>query len=157
MPMNNHDFNQVDAVMESHDMSLPPLFRLNGAVRHQPAIDEWLSGDPPGLFAIARHWFGRIRLCGPDVQEVMHDGCATACVQDVAFVYVNVFAAHVAVGFYYGALLDDPARLLAGTGKRMRHVKIKAGAEPAADALQALIEQAYRQVHTRLAQTQQSN
>ena len=40
-----------------------------------------------------------------------------------AFAYVNVFRDHVNVGFFHGAFLSDPAGLLEGTGKRMRHVK----------------------------------
>ena len=36
--------------------------------------------------------------------------------------------AYVNVGFFHGAALDDPAGLLEGTGKRMRHVKAAPGA-----------------------------
>jgi hypothetical protein len=51
----------------------------------------------------------------------------TACSDDAAFGYVNAFKDHVNVGFFYGALLRDPAHLLEGTGKRMRHVKLRPG------------------------------
>ncbi|MEI9965905.1 MAG: DUF1801 domain-containing protein [Caulobacteraceae bacterium] len=57
----------------------------------------------------------------------MHDGHPTACVGDAAFAYVDAFRAHVNVGFFHGAALDDPAGLLEGTGKRMRHVKPSLG------------------------------
>jgi hypothetical protein len=40
----------------------------------------------------------------------MHDGCPTACVGDAAFGYVAAFRDHVNVGFFFGALLQDPAR-----------------------------------------------
>ena len=84
-----------------------------------------------------------MRRCGGDVVELMHDGYPVACVGDVAFCYINVFKAHVNVGFFMGAFLDDPQSLLEGTGKRMRHVKLKPG-EPTNDkALAALIKQAY--------------
>jgi hypothetical protein len=39
-----------------------------------------------------------------------------------SFDYVNVFKAHVNVGFFQGTALPDPAKLLEGTGKRIRHV-----------------------------------
>jgi hypothetical protein len=44
---------------------------------------------------------------------------------DAPFGYVNIFTSHVNVGFFHGALLPDPARLLQGTGKFMRHVKLR--------------------------------
>lgn len=127
------------------------LFRLTGRASQQAEIDEWLCGEPAALFAIARHWFRQIRRCGNDVNELLHDGCPTACVEDAAFAYVNVFTDHINVGFFMGALLPDPQLLLQGTGKRMRHVKIIPGLEPDAQALAELIQLAYQDMKTRLA------
>ncbi len=126
------------------------LFKLSGAVSHLLEIDEWLSGEPHELFAIAQQWFGRFRQCGNDVRELLHDGCPVACVNDAAFGYVNVFKAHVNVGFFNGAFLDDPHKLLEGTGKRMRHVKIKPGSPVNHQAIGELIERSYLNVKSRL-------
>ena len=126
------------------------LFRFSGAVRRDPAVDAWLSRQPPELGAVARRWFERMRTCGSDVREVMHDGCPTACVEDAAFAYVAVFRAHANVGFFRGAELRDPAGLLEGTGKRMRHVKVKPGIDLDSAALEALIEAAYADMKARL-------
>jgi hypothetical protein len=126
------------------------LFHFSGAVRHQPDIDEWLSGEPWELYALARHWFNAFRQCGADVKELIHDGCPVACVGDVAFGYVNVFKKHVNVGFYNGAVLSDPKGLLEGAGKRMRHVKVKPGEEVDAPALDALIKASYKEMKGRL-------
>jgi hypothetical protein len=120
------------------------LFRFANAVRHDPAIDEWLAGEPYELYALARHWFTQFRMCGADVNELIHDGYPVACVGAAAFGYVNVYKSHVNVGFYAGADLADPKSLLQGTGKRMRHVKVLPGAILNARALNALIEQAYK-------------
>ncbi len=87
-----------------------------------------------------------MRQCGNDVRELLHDGHPTACVGDAAFGYVNSFTAHVNVGFFLGAHLADPARLLEGTGKNMRHVKLRPGTEIDREALAALIEAAYARV-----------
>lgn len=125
------------------------LMRFAGAVRRDPAIDAWFAtGDALRGFALP--WFERMRDCGPDVRELMHDGHPTACVNDTAFCYVAVFAAHVNVGFFQGASLKDPAGLLEGTGKRMRHVKQRWGAPVNEAALAALIEAAYRDMRSRL-------
>jgi len=99
---------------------------------------------------MARPWFERMRECGPDVRELLHDGHPTACLGDAAFGYVNAFSAHVNVGFFHGATLDDPACLLEGAGKRMRHVKLRWGEPVNVGALNELIAAAYRDVRLRL-------
>jgi hypothetical protein len=125
------------------------LLRFSGSIKHDPAIETWLDQLPPELGAIARRWFARIRECGDDVLELMHDGCPTACIEDVPFAYVGVYKTHVNVGFFLGAQLRDPKRLLLGSGKRMRHVKVKPGEELDSAALSVLIEAAYLDVKTR--------
>jgi hypothetical protein len=103
------------------------------------------------LRSIAQRWFARVRDCGADVRELLHDGCPTACVEDAAFAYVNTFKSHVNIGFFCGALLADPAGLLQGSGKRMRHVKLVPSSEPDAAALGELIDAAYVDIKARLA------
>ena len=124
--------------------------RFDGAVERDPAIDAWLKQHTAELDAIARHWFEVMRNCGDEVRELLHDGCPTACLGDVPFAYVNVFTSHVNVGFFQGASLPDPARLLQGTGKFMRHVKLKPGTTTSAAALNALIAAAYADIKSRV-------
>lgn len=126
------------------------LFRLSLGMQRDPAVEAWLDRQPAELGIIARKWFERMRACGLDVLELIHDGCPVACVRDVPFAYVNVFKTHVGVGFFVGAALKDPAHLLEGTGKRMRHVKLKPGERIDSKALGALIQQAYEEVKRRL-------
>src|SRR6516164_10078032 len=104
------------------------ILRFSGTVKHDSSIDAWFRERPVELGSIAQKWFARMRHCGADVRELMHDGCPVACVADVPFAYVNVFKSHVNVGFFNRAALTDPARLLEGTGKYMRHVRLSPGA-----------------------------
>jgi hypothetical protein len=127
------------------------LLRFSGAVKRDAAIDRWLRRQRDELRLFAEAWFARMRQCGDDVRELMHDGCPVACVEDVPFGYVNAFKKHVNVGFFHGAALKDPAGLLEGTGKRMRHVKLLRGREPDLAALGDLVEAAYFHVRARLA------
>jgi hypothetical protein len=69
---------------------------------------------------------------------------------DAPFGYVNVFTAHVNVGFFHGAALPDPARLLQGTGKFMRHVKLTPGTATNTKALSTLIDAAYSDIKARV-------
>jgi hypothetical protein len=126
------------------------LLRYSGSARHDPAVDKWLHQQQAELGAIARQWFARIRECGDDVRELMHDGFATACIQDVPFAYVGVFKAHANIGFFRGSQLRDPNHLLLGTGKRMRHVKVNPGEELDSAAVSALIDEAYLDIKARL-------
>ena len=126
------------------------LWRFNGAVERDPTIDAWMTQQAGELGAIAHQWFEVMRKCGDEVREVLHDSCPTACLGDVPFGYVNVFTAHVNVGFFQGASLPDPARLLQGNGKFMRHVKLRPGAVTNAAALSGLIEAAYSDIRERV-------
>jgi hypothetical protein len=127
------------------------LFRLSGATRRDPDVDAWFTAPEHDLRRLAQPWFDVLRASGPDVEVLLHDGHPTACVGDAAFGYVDAFSAHVNVGFFHGAALDDPAGLLEGAGKRMRHVKVRWGQPVDADALEALIDAAYRDIKARLA------
>jgi hypothetical protein len=127
------------------------ILRLSGGVKQDPAVDIWLMDGPIELRSIAQEWFVRMRQCGNDVRELMHDGCPVACVEDAPFGYVNSFKSHVNVGFFYGAVLEDPAGLLEGSGKRMRHVKLRPGHELDTAALGDLIDAAYLDIGARLA------
>jgi hypothetical protein len=126
------------------------ILRLSGAVGRDRAVDTWLADGPVELRSLARTWFVVMRQCGDDVRELMHDGCPVACVEDAPFGYVNSFKSHVNIGFFCGALLEDPARLLVGSGKRMRHVKLIPGGQLNAAALSDLIAAAYADIRVRL-------
>ena len=126
------------------------LLRFNGAVERDPGIDAWMKDHGGDLGAIAEHWFDVMRSCGDEVRELLHDGCPVACFGDVPFAYVNVFTSHVNVGFFQGASLPDPARLLQGEGRFMRHVKLRPGTATSEAALHRLIDTAYSEIKTRV-------
>lgn len=126
------------------------LFRFPNSVERDPAVDAWLDAQASELKTIARFWLEIIRETGDDVRELMHDGHPTACVGDAAFAYIDVFKAHVNVGFFRGAELADPAQLLEGTGKSMRHIKLRPEDDINTKALIKLIETAYQDMEERV-------
>jgi len=126
------------------------LLRFNGTVERDPTIDAWLNEHAGELGAIARQWFQVMRECGDEVRELFHDGCPVACLGDAPFGYVNIFTSHVNVGFFQGASLPDPARLLQGAGKFMRHVKLRPETATNTAALRRLIEMAYSDIKARV-------
>ena len=126
------------------------LFRFPTAIICDPLIEAWFDARPSELGTIARTWFEVMRSCGDDVRELLHDYHPTACVGELAFGYVNVFTAHVNVGFFQGTELPDPHGLLEGTGKFMRHVKLRPGSDVNKPALRTLIEAAYADIKARV-------
>ncbi|CAN5342404.1 hypothetical protein BH09PSE2_BH09PSE2_03710 [soil metagenome] len=125
------------------------LFRLQGAMHRHPDVAAWFAtGDP--LRSLVEPWFQALRGSGDDVRELIHDWAPTACVEDAAFAYVAAFTAHASVGFFHGADLADPTGLLEGSGKRMRHVKLRWGRPVDEAALSALIAAAHRDIRQRL-------
>jgi hypothetical protein len=55
------------------------------------------------------------------------------------YAYIGIQAKHVNLGFYMGASLKDGAKLLEGTGKNLRHVKVHTLEEANATALGELV------------------
>ncbi|WP_374438371.1 DUF1801 domain-containing protein [Inhella sp.] len=133
------------------DLTPHRLFLLPGALPQHPAVQAWLQACPGELGQLARQHFASLRACGADVTELQHDGHPTACVGGAAFAYVNAFRAHVNLGFFHGTALPDPTGLLEGSGRFMRHVKLRPGRLPPPQALQALMDAAYRDICQRLA------
>ncbi len=126
------------------------LLRFNATVDRDPAIDAWMKEHRGELGAMAQEWFEVMRRCGDEVREILHDGCPVACLGDAPFGYVNVFTSHVNVGFFHGASLPDPGRLLQGTGKFMRHVKLRPAVSTDTASLRKLIELAYLDIKARV-------
>lgn len=125
------------------------VLRFPTSVKRDPSIDRWMHEHAGALGDIAQRWFEVMRDCGDDVLELLHDGHPTACVGDAAFGYVNAFRDHVNVGFFRGAEIDDPAGLLEGTGKFMRHVKLRPEGHVDESALTKLITTAYLDMRRR--------
>lgn len=127
------------------------LFTLAGAHEHDPEVDGWFDSPPSELRRTAQKWFEAMRACGSDALVLLHDGHPTACVENLALGYVDAFRDHVNVGFFQGSSLEDPAGLLEGSGKLMRHVKVRPGVAMDEAALHDLITAACRELKARLA------
>ena len=122
------------------------LLRFDRTLARDPAIDAWFAVRPGKLGASALHWFGIMRDCGDEVRELLHDKCPVSCFGDYPFASVNVFTAHINVSFFQGTSLPDPTALLVGTGRYMRHIKLRPGIPVDATAVEELIQAAYAHV-----------
>ena len=111
----------------------------------QGTFAELLAGVEPDLAAIARRLRTMIRDVDANVVETVRlgDHAATFGVgpkkMTDGYAYIMPMRGYVNLGFYQGAVLADPKQLLEGTGKGLRHVKIRTLAEADRPAVRALV------------------
>jgi len=66
------------------------------------------------------------------------------------YAYIGLQKSHVNLGFYYGAILPDADGLLEGTGKKLRHLKIRSLDVVESRAVRALLKTAIAERRDRL-------
>jgi hypothetical protein len=105
----------------------------------------------PEMTAIAYRLRDLIAEVYPDVTEVPRPAEQHAAYgiglhkSTEIFGYICPMREYVRLGFYYGAALPDPKRLLVGEGKRLRHIKIHSPAEVDRPAVRQLVAAAVRE------------
>lgn len=111
----------------------------------QGTFGELLAGVEPGLAAIARRLRAIIRAVDESTVETVRlgDNAATYGVgpkkMTDGYAYIMPMRGYINLGFYQGAVLADPERLLEGTGKGLRHVKIRSLGEANRPPVRALV------------------
>ena len=92
-------------------------------------FDDWVSDVDPRLRPIAIKLRRMFLEAGPDLRESIKWG--NPCFEKkVRTFYIATQAdKYVTLGLWQGALLPNPDGLIEGTGKRMRHVKIRTAEE----------------------------
>jgi len=126
-------------------------YRYRGTLRHDPAIDAYVRSVKGELGALVARLVALVRSNVPGHDELRVHGAPQFCLQGEPFCYVVGYAKHVNLGFCEGTGLPDPEGLLEGTGKTMRHVKLRPGAEFPGKTLSRMVQQAARRVRARQA------
>jgi hypothetical protein len=109
------------------------------------SIEAWLARQGPAVQPLVRRLRALVREELPDVPEhidrwdVLRFGgrgmSDWTC-------YVSGHKAHANLGFARGAALPDPDGLVEGTGKSLRHVKVRSLADAERPGLRALLRAA---------------
>lgn len=114
-------------------------------------FDEAMSGSSDRVQEIARSLRELIQDTYPGVvevpwpkQRIVGYGVGPKKMSE-HFCYIAAQREYVNLGFYYGAELDDPQGLLEGTGKKLRHVKVRGVEEVDRSALGDLVRQSLRE------------
>ena len=120
------------------------------AVDRDPAVEAWFRDFPEPLRLLVLPWFERMRSRGSDVRELIHDGCPVACAGEAAFGYVTPSGRTPRSASSRARRCPTRLELLEGTGKRMRHVKIRPGVPSDEGALEDLVGAAYSDMRQRI-------
>jgi len=109
-------------------------------------VREWLDKLAADKKPIVDHLRRLIGSAMPETHEVIYHDALGYGSTDSGFdriLYITVFEKHINLGFFYGGFLNDPQGLLIGTGKRMRHIKIRSLQDSDNPAIKSLLEQAW--------------
>lgn len=108
------------------------------------SFDAYLDDQSASNAAIIRALRRFVAREAPTLVESVKwgNGCWLGKTGPVAYVYSD--KDHVQFGFFMGAKLKDPKRLLQGSGKYVRHAKLRAPSEIRRSDLAALLKQAVR-------------
>jgi hypothetical protein len=96
---------------------------------------------PDPIPEVLRAVTGTVDMTTRELHEEIKWNNAWRAGEDLVLCYA-AFDRHVGIEFWRGATLDDPEELLEGTGKNLRHVKVRSIAEARAPKLLRLIRAA---------------
>jgi len=114
---------------------------MAGMGRRNPDVDKFVAGVDPPLRPIVVALRETVREAAPELREEIFMGIPTYSLRGFVC-YIAPYTRHVNLGFHRGAHLSNPPSILEGTGKGLRHVKIRTPAEARARALRALLRKA---------------
>ena len=122
-----------------------------------PSVTDWLSNLPPELRAIVKQLRAVAQTQMPDAHEFIYHDAIGNSVSDSPLDRICYIApqkkGYVNFGFFFGAGLPDPNKLLIGEGKRLRHVKIWNVAAAKNPALATLIAATWKKAPDSIAGT----
>ena len=150
---------RLDPTPEAEDLLAAQLQRIPIGHRQmvsdrrysRPVADDWdraLARTTDEGRASAEAVRSLVRRLDPGVVEVIwpHQGTVGWGIGPKKltehYAYLAVHPAHVNLGFYRGASLPDPADLLGGIGKNMRHIRIEGPGDVARPEIAELLRAA---------------
>jgi hypothetical protein len=108
------------------------------------SFDAYLKDQSPRNQTIIRSLRRLVKRTEPALVEAVKWGNGCWVGDDGPVAYVFSASEYVQFGFFYGSSLKDPKRMLEGTGKFVRHIKVPARSTIDERAFAALLRQAAR-------------
>ena len=105
------------------------------------SFDEWKRDQTAKNQRLIAELSGIVKKTAPEFTPTVKWGQGCWKRGDTPKVYIHAEPDHIQFGFYAGSQLKDPAGLLVGSGKHVRHVKVFTTKAIPRKALVALLEQ----------------
>jgi len=107
-------------------------------------IDEYVSRKEVTLREVAQGVRQLMRKTVPSVRESVNPWKMPTFESNGPMCFFTIGKSHVTFGFLRATSLPDPEKLLEGTGKNLRHVKLRSPEDLRNPALKKLIQAAAR-------------
>ncbi len=107
-------------------------------------VDAYIRTKNPKLQPVAMGLRALIKAVAPQVKEGVNSWGLPMFDSSGPFGYFMIGKSHVTFGLYSGTSLDDPEKLLEGTGKSLRHVKLRSVEDLKRAGLRKLVKSAIR-------------
>lgn len=104
----------------------------------------YVKDENPGLRKVARALRSFVKRIVPGVKETFNSWGIPTFKRKDPFCFYMVGKNHVTFGFQFGTSLEDPEGLLEGTGKNIRHVKLREVKDLEQKGLRGLVQAAAR-------------
>ena len=105
-------------------------------------VDAYVHNHGAQWIALAKQLRALVKKEIPGVKEYVNPWKLPTFVSHGPLGYFMIGKSHITFGLYRGTSLDDPEGLLEGSGKNLRHVKIKSAEDLRRPALRELIRAA---------------
>lgn len=108
----------------------------------------WLEAKEPSLIELFKDLREYMLEIYPESNEILYHTHALTAVFSLseklsdAFCMIPIYTNHLNLGFHKGTLLEDPDKLLEGTGKLIRHIPVRRAEDYRNDPVRMLIESA---------------
>ncbi len=106
------------------------------------AIDLYVARENPALVHVVDELRDLVKKMIPRATEAMNPWGVPVFEWNGPLFYLRVGKKHVTFGFSRGSALKDPAKLLEGEGRNLRHMKISDAAQTRDPNLKSLLLQA---------------
>jgi hypothetical protein len=107
-------------------------------------IDKYVEGKEAKLAEVAQALRHLMKKTVPGTKESVNSWKIPTFESNGPMCFLMIGKNHVTFGFLRGTSLPDPAKLLEGTGKNLRHVKLRTAEDLRKPALKKLIQAAAR-------------
>jgi hypothetical protein len=104
----------------------------------------YVRDENPELRKVVRGLQSFVKGTVPGVRETVNAWGIPTFEAEGPFCFYMVGKNHVTFGFHFGTSLEDPEGLLEGTGKNIRHVKLRTAKDLERKGLKGLVLAAFR-------------